>query len=351
MNKKSSVFKKSLIFLVVLFFAWGANAQQYASRELSKKQQEYIDSLKQVEYNYLLPIWGQQVYKKGFDIPYPVGAMANYIWMKQGIIISNFELGVKNENVDIPLTDIDEFMDWGTNTNTSYAFNFRPDVWVFPFLNVYGLFGYGQSTTEINLTAPVELYSSVTQNMTTKGFGLLSGFGLGKYWVSVDANWTWTKPELLEDDVLAKVLGIRLGRTFQFASRPDRNFAFWVGGMRARLESETVGQIRLGDALPPETWARVDEIVENYYTWYDGLPDFLQEKVDNSALPEIVERLDSRDGDTEILYGMDKAPEQEWNVVFGGQFQLNKHWQFRTEAGLIGDRKSFLASVNYRFQL
>ena len=337
-----------LVFALSLFTT--ANAQ-YASRELSKKQQEYIDSLKQVEYNYLFPVWGQQAYKKGFDIPYPVGAMANYIWMKQGIVIDNFQLGVKNENVDIPLTDIDEFMDWGTNTNTSYAFNFRPDIWVFPFLNVYGLFGYGQSTTEINLTAPVELYSSVTQNMSTKGVGILTGFGLGKYWMSVDANWTWTKPELLEDAVLAKVLGVRLGRTFQFAAHPDQNVAFWVGGMRARLESETIGQIRLGDALPPETWERADEIVENYYTWYDGLGPIAKDKVDNSALPEIIERIDSRDGSTEILYGMDKAPEQEWNVVFGGQFQLSKRWQFRTEAGLIGDRKSFLASVNYRFQL
>jgi len=45
---------------------------------------------------------------------------------------------------------------------------------------------------------------------------------------------------------------------------------------------------------------------------------------------------------------MDKQVSQMWNGVVGAQFQLNKHWQFRTEAGLIGDRKSFLFSVNYR---
>jgi hypothetical protein len=253
--------------------------------------------------------------------------------------------------VNIPLTPLDEFMEWGTNTNTSYAINFRPDIWVFPFLNVYGLFGYGQSTTEINLVRPVELYSSVTQNMTTKGFGLMSGFGLGKYWLSVDANLTWTKPELLEDDVMVKVLGLRLGRTFQFSDHPERNVAFWVGGMRARMSSETVGAIKLEDALPPETWERVDEIVDNYYTWYDGLDPIKQGIIDRSPLPEIVERLDARDGSSVISYSMDKAPEQEWNMVFGGQYQLNKRWQFRSEAGLIGDRKSFLVSVNYRFLL
>jgi hypothetical protein len=48
---------------------------------------------------------------------------------------------------------------------------------------------------------------------------------------------------------------------------------------------------------------------------------------------------------------MDKRPEEEWNMVIGGQFQLNKNWMLRSEGGIIGDRKSFLASVNYRFKI
>jgi hypothetical protein len=38
-------------------------------------------------------------------------------------------------------------------------------------------------------------------------------------------------------------------------------------------------------------------------------------------------------------------------MVIGGQFQLNKRWIFRTEGGIVGDRKSFLLSVNYRFMM
>jgi hypothetical protein len=58
-----------------------------------------------------------------------------------------------------------------------------------------------------------------------------------------------------------------------------------------------------------------------------------------------------QDGSTLIGYGMDKSPEQEWNVVIGGQFQLNKRWQLGTEGGIIGDRKSFLISANYRLRI
>ena len=32
-----------------------------------------------------------------------------------------------------------------------------------------------------------------------------------------------------------------------------------------------------------------------------------------------------------------------------GQWQIDKHWQFRAEDGVIGDRKSALVSLNYRF--
>ena len=206
---------KKISILLILAIAIGFSARaQYASRKLSKKQIAYTDSLKAVEYDYVFPYLGQFAYEKGFDIPYPVGAMANYIWMDQGIVIENFHLGINDSGLK-PIG----FIEFGENRNTSYAINFRPDIWVLPFLNVYGLFGYGASTTEVNLAKPVTMTSIVTQNMTTKGFGVMGGFGLGPAWVSVDANWTWTKPELLEEAVLGKVLGIRVGKTFPFASQ------------------------------------------------------------------------------------------------------------------------------------
>lgn len=342
---------KKITFLLLFAFALGLSASaQYSSRKVGKKQQAYIDSLKAVEYNYLFPIWGQKVYQKGFDIPYPVGGMVNYLWMKQGIVIDNFQLGIKSDNIDIPITPVD-FIDFGTNTNTSYAVNFRPDIWVFPFLNVYGLFGYGASTTEVNLTAPVAMKSIVTQGLSTAGFGVMGAFGLGQFWLSLDGNWTWTKPELLDDPVLASVFGVRLGKTFAFKSHPERNVAFWVGGMRVKMSSETVGNIKLADAISQEVWDGKDDFVGEYWDWYDNEATEREKLVADKVLTPIVDAIDAKDGDAIISYGMDKRPEQKWNVLFGAQYQFNKRWQIRTEAGLIGDRKSFLLSANYRFLL
>lgn len=316
-----------------------------------KKKQAYTDSLKQVQYDYVFPILGQKTYKRGFDIPYPIGIMANFLYMDQGIIIDNMQLGVDGDNIDIPLTNVDSLIVFGDNTNVAYTVNLRPDIWIFPFLNVYGLFGYGSSTTTINLVKPVAFETEVTQNLSTTGFGIMGAFGIGPVWLSLDGNWTWNKPELLDKAVNVAVFGIRVGRTFTFNNHPDRNVAIWGGGMRAKMESNTVGQIALIDALPPEVWDKRDEVVQEYNDWYNGLPPRVQGKVDESPLPEIIDRIEQADGSTIIRYGMDKQVKEMWNGVFGAQFQLNKRWMFRTEWGVIGDRKSALASINYRFLL
>lgn len=342
----------ALILLSTFFFCDFVGGQQYVSTTIRPKHLTYKDSLKQIEYNYTFPILGQKAYSKGFDIPYPVGLMGNYMWMRQGILIDNMQLGLQTDALDIPLTDVD-LIKFGDNTNTSYTVNFRPDLWVFPFLNVYGIFGYGGSTTEVNLVSPIELKSTVEQNLSTSGFGFMTAFGLGKMWTSVDVNWTWSKPELLDKSVKVNVFGLRLGRTFVFKEKPYRNVAFWIGGMRAKLGSSTIGSVQLSDALPPETWDRADEISNNYQDWYDGLGplDIAKKQVADQILTPLVDRIDAADGSAVIMYGMSKQTVQMWNGVIGGQFQINKGWMIRSEVGFLGNRKSVLFSLNYRFRL
>ena len=56
-----------LIALALLLSSASAFSQQYASTRIKDKYEAYTDSLKQVEYNYLFPIWGQKAYEKGFE--------------------------------------------------------------------------------------------------------------------------------------------------------------------------------------------------------------------------------------------------------------------------------------------
>jgi hypothetical protein len=115
------------------------------------------------------------------------------------------------------------------------------------------------------------------------------------------------------------------------------------------MQSETLGEVRMRDALPQEVWDNKDATVTEYWDWYDNEATPIQKKIADKTLSPIVEELDKRDGESIVEYGMDKQVTQMWNGLLGLQFQLNKHWQFRAEAGLIGDRKSILFSINYRF--
>ena len=119
--------------------------------------------------------------------------------------------------------------------------------------------------------------------------------------------------------------------------------------MRVHMSTETVGAITLKDAIPQETWDRADQIVADYWDWYDNVADPKQKIAADKVLTPIVDRIDAADGDAVIKYGMDKQTKQLWNGTIGGQFQFNKAWQFRTEVGFIGDRKSVMLSLNYRF--
>jgi len=346
-------YKISILVIISLVLQGEISYAQYATKKVRSVHQVYTDSLKNVNYDYTFPILGQGAYSQGFDIPYPVGVMVNAMWMDQGLLLDNMQLGLLTDTRDIPLTPVD-FIGFGDNTNTSYSFNVRPDIWIFPFLNVYGLFGVGSSHTEVFLTDPIEMKSVVDQGIRTMGFGVMGAAGVGPMWLSVDANFTWNKPELLDKATRVNVLGIRLGHTFVFKNKPERNIGLWVGGMRLAMATETKGAIEMIDALPPETWDRADEIVADYWDWYNGLNPILDAgkiRVADEVFTPIIESIDNADGSSVIRYGMDKQTKQLWNGTIGMQFQLNKKWQFRTEAGLIGDRKSALLSVNYRFLL
>jgi hypothetical protein len=342
----------SFCLVLALFFLSFSTSAQFASTKVRSVHEAYTDSLKNVTYNHVFPIWGQKAYKKGFDLPYPIGLMGNYFWVKQGIDITNLELGVQSSSADVPLTGVD-FIEFGDNTNTSYSLNFRPDIWVFPFLNVYGIFGYGTSDTEVNIVSPINLQSIVTQNISTVGFGVMGAFGIGPIWFSVDGNWSWNKPQLLDQPVQVNVMGIRTGHSFVFKNKPERNIAIWIGAMRVKMSTETTGSIQLSEAIP-NLESQSQEIVNEYDSWrsanYADLSP-AQKAVVNNVLDPIVDRIDNVDGSAIIEYAMDKQVVDMWNGLIGAQFQYNKHWMLRTEAGIIGDRKSFLASLNYRFLL
>lgn len=346
--------KKQIAFLFFAILLAGAHtlyAQQATRKNLSTKHQAYYDSLLKMNYNRVFPILGDKVYKKGFDIPFPIGIMFNNFYGIQDMSLSNLRIGVRTPDTTLGPADFSEVIVFDKVQAQVFNINTRIDLWVLPFLNVYGLFMYiPYAKTEVVLSEPVQLSSSPEQDGWTYGFGVMGAGGVGPFWLQGDYNLTWSDMQLLENKVFTQVVGIRMGQVFPSKVSPERNVSFWVGAMAVILNNETVGEVSLNDALPGVPQEKIDEIKQSYSEWYSGLSSTGQKVAD-----KIVERLQDRingrpTGDTYILYEMDKAPKSRWSGLVGAQYQFNKRWQLRGESNFIGkDRFSVLISINYRF--
>ena len=94
-----------------------------------------------------LPFWGQKIREMGFELPLPFGVGANFIYMEQGIDIRNLKVDIGGRNIDVG------GVSFSNASARDTAATARLDLWLLPFANVYGIFGYidGESELDVNL--------------------------------------------------------------------------------------------------------------------------------------------------------------------------------------------------------
>ncbi|QQS51774.1 MAG: hypothetical protein IPM71_03355 [Bacteroidota bacterium] len=364
------------VFLIV---SLSLNAQVYTNKEVGKKNQELIDSLEKANYPYTLPIWGAKATAKGYSLPYSAGISVNYLQQESALIIDNLFVGFNNG----PQYDLNEVIRFEDATARAGALTVRPDIWVLPFLNVYGLFGKAKTSTEISAGLYIpdtnNVWNEITSFSTTAnfdatvaGFGFTPTLGVGGGWIALDMNVAWSDVSALDKPVFTFVFGPRLGKSFKF-KKPERNIAFWAGGFRVKFSSETNGSIKLNEVVPiedlqpkvDEGLAKVDAAYENVETWWAGLSEREQNNPVNEAKYETANRaidkagniLTSLDGalndenTASVQYSLDKTLKDKWNFIVGTQFQYNKHWMLRAEIGFLGSRTQAMGGLQYRFGL
>lgn len=366
----------SLLFCLFLFTS-ALNAQVYSDKVLSEKRKQTLESSEETAKNNLLPIWGKKARELGFDLPYSAGLGVNYVTQESKILINNLRVGFNNG----PLYELDEYVSFNDAISNGNVINVRPDIWLFPFLNVYGIFARVDTSTSIDATLSLpnqdgfedifNFGTTIDFEGTTAGFGLTPTIGVGGGWFALDMNFSWTDLPELEDPAYSFVLGPRIGKTFYF-NKPEQNLAVWVGGFRVALNTGTNGSLAFDDIFGfdgnleqkiNDGLIKVEEKQLEVEAWYDSLS--AAEKISNlpkyTALNRILSgantflnRLDeARENslNSTVQYSIDKKQKNPWNFVIGGQYQLNKHFMLRAEYGFLGERTQFIGGLQYRFQL
>ena len=385
-----SVFPKSLkalvqrypsIIMVIILTSIAGHAQVFTNKEVGAKNEALIDSLKSTEYPYTLPILGAKATAAGYNLPYSAGISVQYFTQESLLTIDNLYVGFNNG----PMYNLDGIVRFDDAKATASAFTFRPDIWLLPFLNVYGVFGTAQASTNVNFGVWVPDSTSMEREVlsagtvvefrtSTFGLGITPTMGVAGGFIALDMNVSWTDVPQLSRPAQAFVFGPRFGKNFKLKN-PDRGIAVWAGGFRVHINSVTDGSLALADVFPEgggEIAVKIDQGIEKVEnanqqvdTWWSNLSEMEQNSPvnkakyerANQALDRAGEILDAADAainnisNSTVQYTMEKQVKDAWNFIVGSQYQFNKHLMFRLEAGFLGSRKQLMTGIQYRFGL
>ena len=263
-----------------------------------------------------LPIWGQKVREMGFDLPLPFGAGANLVLMDQGLDIRNVKIGIGDPTFEIE--------DFGLSDARAHdtAITVRLDMWLLPFANIYGIFGFINGESELDLDVsrisailpipglpPIfEPGKTIDLNVhykgTTYGGGMTLAGGYKDFFASVDGNYTYSNIDLTDGDITTLTISPRVGLLVD-SPEIKGSLAFWVGAMYMKYKQTITDDISLNELDP--------------------------------RLPSV-----------KINYKLDVKNDEPWNFIFGGQWEITKRWQVTAEGG-VGDRKQLILGAFFRF--
>jgi len=375
--------KKLILILFVGILSFPAQGQ-----DLPEKEEQLLDTI----YPYLLPIYGQKVAERGYSTQLPFGFNLNYTHNEMDLFISEFYLNIGSDPNSLLNQLADEYLTLETlnfqrvNATTD-GLNIRADMWLFPFANVYGLYAANRGVTGVylqpewyddngDLLLSLPAFGAEAQfDAMTWGIGTTWVYGYDNYFVSVDANFTKSYSELLDDPAKLVVASARVGNLIEF--KKERKLAVYVGGMWRNFVDRkgNYGSIKLNEVFPDignnvfpaidqRVQANTGQINANNATISTLNPDRPAEAAQialleqqNSVLNGKNQALGTLDNGLQTLFASDveykiqKEIINNWSVQFGFNFQFTENWQLRGEYGVANGNTFVLTGLQYRFGL
>ena len=203
---------------------------------------------------YALPFLADAAIERGYELPLPRGVSGIFYYVERDIEITDIRVGIDGA----PLRSASKFLDLGSTSHVSVALA-RFDVWLLPFLDVYGLLGFVSNTTTTRGTATVptlgprpgvrmfNLSATTDLDGFVGGAGLTVAGGYRELFAMGDVNYSQT--DIGFDDRFRALIGsIRVGWNGKIQEVPVR---LWVGGMywgtrstaKASVDVPNVGRV------------------------------------------------------------------------------------------------------------
>ena len=246
--------------------------------------------------SFKLPFWRSVVEALGYQLPNPFGVSVSYLTLAQSAQVNQIDLqdGLFPKKMGLSSSIAAQEMS---------ILTLKADVWLLPFLNVYGLVGQTRGESNAKVTVNWEKFDlfempfkiNLDGNLYGAGFTLVAAKGS---WFSLfDLSQSYTQLTAVDGAVATTVMSPRVGIDFSTKGLPLR---LWVGGMYQHV-AQTLG----------------------------------------GNLSNIGFDLDGR-------YRVEQSLTSPWNAIGGAQYQWNDHLSALFEVGW-GKRTSAFASLDFRF--
>ena len=285
--------------------------------DCKEKLEKYYQENQAKPLQNFLPFFGKTLRDQGYQLPLPMGVGVNTIIMRQTNKLSEFNLLIDKSAIPY---DLQVYNIQSTDLNVT----FRPDLWIFPFLNIYGIIGYTSGSVNPAIIIPSIVYEdpilgeieineafiinqAIAYEGKTLGFGTTIAGGFKSMFFTLDYNYTISQMDVIKDDIIAHTLTPRVGVTLDAYNTKGKG-VIYVGAMYLHIDQKISDRINLRQTAP-------------------DIADIIGE---------------------EIGYSMRLGVKEPINFILGGSWQINQHMNLMVETGM-GDRSQLMVGFEYRF--
>ncbi len=240
----------------------------------------------------IFPLWKSLA--EGKDLPSPFGFGINLFHQDQSFHFIEAYLDIPAAGVGVTIPDDVAIRNRATETN------FRADLWLLPFMNIFGIVGSINGKTEVDYELMNEKividYAGIVY-----GGGLTVAAGFKRYFGTLTATITNTKLNESQSSAKAWIFTPKIGIAMD-GWRMMKGWNFWVGAMYEKAEENHRGSMTITEATL---------------------------------------------GEIDVTYDVTLAQKNAWNYLAGIAVVFSNDFVLELEGG-VGDRVHSMASLIYR---
>ena len=312
-----------------------------SEKEVEQSQALFTSSLAGI-----FPLLGDAAREKGYNLPLAFGLSLNHTEMKQAMDVSDVRVQFYPQDKEVSAEAFFKVPEAKIKTSTNIM---RLDLWVLPFMNVYGILGETKADVDLDFfvggSGAISIGDPLASVIKLKVCGVGDAECRGSVQDAIDAVNNISGNGLLIPDIKTSYAAptVGLGTTFaagvhDFFGMYDINYTETDMGFTKNKATSLIQSTRVGWNGSAGIWSGQIWVGAMYQdSEQDVVVPFYQAgKFDDAAVRSM-----------EAVIHIE--PEEKMNYVIGGTWAIFKDFEVLAEYGGFAERRQFMFQATLRF--